>query len=83
MYVQGNHDSEADLSRDNITSLDMSQQYSLTERAPNNTNGTSNYVKAVYDQSGTRKLFYLWSFDSMSNDCEGVTGWGCVYPNTV
>ena len=61
----------------------MSQQYSLTEKAANNTNGTSNYVKAVYDQSGTRKLFYIWSFDSMSNDCEGVPGWGCVYPNTV
>lgn len=40
-------------------------------------------MKAVYDQSGENKLFYLWSFDSMSDGCEGVDGWGCVYPDTV
>ena len=58
-------------------------QSTLTERAPKNTTGTSNYVKAVYDQSGEKKLFYLWSFDSMSDGCEGVSGWGCVYPDTI
>ena len=50
MYVQGNHDSQGDLSRDEISNLDMSLEYSLTEKAPNTTVGTSNYVKAVYDE---------------------------------
>lgn len=83
MYVQGNHDSQADLSRDAIADLDMSLNFSLTEKGPKEIHGTSNYVKPVYDQNGEEKLFYLWAFDSMSDNCEEVTGWGCVYPDTV
>jgi len=81
MYVQGNHDSQADLDRDEVTAVDMTLDISLTEQGPLNINGSTNYVKPVYDNTGTKKLFYLWAFDSMSDNCEGVSGWGCVYPS--
>ena len=40
-------------------------------------------MKAVYDSEGKEKLFYLWSFDTMSENCQDVHGWGCVYPNQI
>lgn len=83
MYVQGNHDSQADIGRDAVASLDMTLNISMTEKGPSRLHGTSNYVYPVYDQAGENKLFYLWAFDSMSDNCEGVDGWGCVYPDTV
>lgn len=61
----------------------MTNIYSLTERPAANTVGSSNYVKAVYDEAGLNKLFYIWAFDSMSNNCDGVKGWGCVEEPTV
>ena len=83
MYVEGNHDSQADLTRDEITALDMTDPFSITERGAVEAIGTSNYVKAVYDESGQKKLFYLWAFDSMSDWCEEVMGWGCVEMPTI
>ena len=49
MYIEGNHDAQADLSRDEITTLDLGNPLSLTERGPAEAAGTSNYYKAVYD----------------------------------
>lgn len=83
MYIQGNHDSQADFDRDSIADLDMEIEQSITEKGPKDINGTSNYVKTVYDSTGTKKLFYLWAFDSMSDNCQGVLGYGCVYPNQI
>ena len=83
MYIQGNHDSQADLDRDEVTDVDIQLDISLTQKGPSNIEGSTNYVKAVYDHTKTKKLFYLWAFDSMSDDCEGVSGWGCIYPNQV
>lgn len=83
MYIQGNHDSEADIGRDAVTAIDMQLDISITEQGPHNINGSTNYVKPVYDSTGTKKLFYLWAFDSMSNNCEDVDGWGCVYPSQI
>jgi hypothetical protein len=83
MYVMGNHDALADLNRDQVADLDMSLDISLTEKGPADVTGSSNYYKAVYDHKGENKLFYLWAFDSMTTDCEDVTGWGCVYPDAV
>ena len=83
MYIQGNHDALADLDRDEVATLDMSLDISLTEKGPAEIHGTSNYVKTVYDSTGENKMFYLWAFDSMSENCEGVKGWGCVYPDAV
>lgn len=84
MYILGNHDSQADVSnRSEVIGMDMKLEYSITETGPSNINGSGNYVKAVYDSSGQRRLFYLWAFDSMVDHCQGVEGWGCVYPNQV
>lgn len=83
MYIQGNHDSQADLNRRQVTELDLTGSESLTKEGPSDIHGSTNYVKAVYDSKGEKKLFYLWAFDSMSDDCEGVGGWGCVYPDQV
>ena len=83
MYIEGNHDAQGDLKRDDITTLDLTEPNSITERGPSEAAGTSNYVKAVYDQSGENKLFYLWAFDTMITQCEGVKGWGCIEPPTI
>lgn len=53
MYIQGNHDSQADIDRDAIANIDMGLDISITEKGPKDINGTSNYVKAVYDSTGT------------------------------
>ena len=83
MYIQGNHDSQADLNRDQVTDVDTELDISLTQKGPKNVTGSTNYVKAVYDHTKSKKLFYLWAFDSMSDGCEGVEGWGCIYPSQV
>ena len=61
----------------------MTLDVSMTEKGPSEIHGTSNYVYPVYDEEGKNRLFYLWAFDSMSDNCEGVAGWGCVYPDSV
>jgi hypothetical protein len=70
------------MSRDEVAILDMSLDISMTQDGPSEIHGATNYVYPVYDQSGENRLFYLWAFDSMSEACEGVKGWGCVYPDT-
>lgn len=66
-----------------MTDVDTELDISLTEKGPASINGSTNYIKAVYDHTKTKKLFYLWAFDSMSNNCEGVQGWGCIYPSQI
>ena len=34
MYVQGNHDSQADIGRDEVATLDMTLDISMTEKGP-------------------------------------------------
>lgn len=78
MFTLGNHDADVDISRIDIAKMDVNQTLSLTEMGPDNIGGVTNYYKAVYDQTGTKKLFYIWVLDSNVEHCEGVHGFGCV-----
>ena len=48
----GNHDSEGDLNRDQISEVDRSYNLSLTQPNAANISHTTNYVLPVYDSEG-------------------------------
>eukprot|EP01133_Synstelium_polycarpum_P004021 gene4021-4657_t len=81
-FTLGNHDDQADLNRTQIIEVDSTYQLSLTKAGPSDIHGASNYYLPVNDDSGEPALI-LYFFDSNDNDCQGVTGWGCVYPDQV
>lgn len=49
MYVLGNHDSQADMKREDVMKLDMTHDLSMASEGPNNITGFSNYVVPIYD----------------------------------
>ena len=83
-YTLGNHDSEADLNRRQVVDVDMTNPYSYTEQAEAGLTGASTFVVPVYSSKDpNRVVFNMWFFDSNDYDCLGVTGYGCVGPETV
>jgi len=80
----GNHDVEADLTGQQIVQLDSSHELSMTQLGPQNIGGATNYYLPIYNYNSTDKLGQiLWVFDSGSNACLGVSGWGCVQYDQV
>ena len=72
IYVQGNHDTQADLTREELTALDMTHPYSLTEMGPKNISGTTNFVRQVYSSKDENKVVMnLWMLDTNIEGC----GW--------
>ena len=62
----GNHDSQANLNRNEIMKLDMTNPYSLSELSENIT-GASNYWKGIFSNFAENKLVVdLWFLDSNS-----------------
>lgn len=55
---------------------------SVAKDGPSDIHGASNYVVPILGQDG-RPVFYIWLLDSSDNDCLGIHGWGCVYPDQV
>ena len=83
-YTLGNHDSEADLRRREIVSVDMKNPYSLTELAPEELEQASTFVLPVYSSKNPEEVVMnLWFFDSGDYNCMGLKGYGCVGLNTV
>lgn len=84
-FALGNHDDEADLSRTEIVALDQTYPLSLTQQGPSNIHGATNYYLFVYSSDETNEVpvAILYIFDSSDNNCENVTGWGCVYPDQI
>jgi len=84
-FALGNHDDEADLSRTEIILLDQTYPLSLTQQGPSNIHGATNYYLFVYssDVNNDVPVAVLYMFDSSDNNCENVTGWGCVYPDQI
>jgi len=81
----GNHDSEADLSKREIIAQEMTNPLSLTQLGPSGIQGASNYYLPVLEsdaQSNTAAAV-LYLFDSGHEDCLGVKGWDCVYPDQI
>lgn len=79
LTVLGNHDDEADLSRDEIFKLERSHDAatncSCTRRGPTGITGVSNYYVDVLEPSGNGVGARLWVLDSMDRGCRNVPGW--------
>ncbi|KAF2076216.1 hypothetical protein CYY_002457 [Polysphondylium violaceum] len=78
----GNHDDEADLDRQQIVEYDSSFNLSLTQQGPNDLHGATNYWLPINDQNGEPQTI-LYFFDSNDDNCQNITGWGCVYPDQI
>jgi len=82
-YALGNHDDQADLTRREIISYDMTFPLSLTKHGPKNIHGVTNYYLPIYSNQSNDVMVNIWIFDSQDNNCLNVTGWGCIYPDQV
>lgn len=65
----GNHDTEADLTRDEISAVDRSFEFSLTLPNQANISHAFNYMLPVYNQSGDDINFRLWFLDTGHDNC--------------
>eukprot|EP00927_Polykrikos_kofoidii_P064377 TRINITY_DN5955_c0_g1_i3.p1 TRINITY_DN5955_c0_g1~~TRINITY_DN5955_c0_g1_i3.p1 ORF type:complete len:425 (-),score=65.91 TRINITY_DN5955_c0_g1_i3:60-1334(-) len=65
-----------------ITAKDAMNNHSLTQDGPLSIHGASNYVLPVLNRDDN-VVAYVWLLDSSDNNCAGVKGWGCVYPDQV
>ncbi|CDW91575.1 metallophosphoesterase [Stylonychia lemnae] len=75
----GNHDSEGDLTRDQISEFDRSFALSLTQQKIPELSHTFNYQLPVYDKNGESVLFRIWTVDSGEGDgCPDGFGYDCV-----
>eukprot|EP00347_Sterkiella_histriomuscorum_P007757 403347672 len=80
----GNHDSEGDLTREEISELDRSYEYSLTRPNQGNISMAFNYQIPVYDGSGTNIVTRLWFIDSgASSGCFNKKGYDCVREDQI
>lgn len=84
----GNHDDEADLTRDEIIKLDQQIPLSYTQRGPLNITGASNYVLPIYSSTSQSTnpedlISNLWIFDSGDDNCLNIPGWDCVHPDQI
>jgi len=84
-FAFGNHDDEADLNRTEIIRLDQTHPLSLTQQGPADIHGATNYYLFIYSSNETNEVpvAVLYILDSSDNNCENVTGWGCVYPDQI
>jgi hypothetical protein len=74
---------QADLTRREIISYDMTFPLSLTKHGPKNIHGVTNYYLPIYSNQSNDVMVNIWIFDSQDNNCLNVTGWGCIYPDQV
>jgi len=95
-YTLGNHDRIPGAFTKNIPGIetdyalpdhvimrkDMTHKNALAVDGPSSIHGASNYVFPVLGNDG-KPVIYVWMLDSSDNNCEGVKGWGCVYPDQV
>ncbi|KAK9918079.1 hypothetical protein WJX75_001042 [Coccomyxa subellipsoidea] len=83
--ILGNHDDEADLSREQIVLLDMRlQQGSLTELGPREAMGLSNYYLDIAAHKGGAPAARVWMLDSGGRGCDWMYGGsGCVERPTI
>lgn len=85
-YLNGNHDPQADLTQREIVNVinRLGGALSLTILSPVNVTGGTNYWLPVYSYADESKLAYsLWVLDSNGDDCEGISGWGCIARDQV
>ena len=79
----GNHDTQADLTREQVSALDRSFNFSLTLPNQGNMTHSFNYWLPVYDQNGTDIQFRLWFLDTGDEWCFYTYGYDCVRPDQL
>ncbi len=78
----GNHDTQADLNREQVSELDRTYSLSMTQPNAAKISHAFNYMLPVYEQDGKTVAFRLWFLDSGEDeDCMGVGGYDCVRPD--
>ena len=85
-YLNGNHDPQADLNQTEIvqTDIDIGKYISFTQLGPANITGASNYYIPIHSSSSINEVQYsFWVFDSNQENCEGVTGYGCINDDQI
>lgn len=82
-FTAGNHDSQADLTREEISEVDRSYNLSVTLPNAGNLSHALNFMLPVYDQNGENIAFRLWFLDSGDEGCMGVHGYDCVMPDQI
>lgn len=80
-FTAGNHDSQADLTREEISEVDRSYNLSVTLPNAGNLSHALNFMLPIYDQNGTNVAFRFWFLDSGDESCMGVHGYDCVMPD--
>eukprot|EP01017_Pseudomicrothorax_dubius_P043869 TRINITY_DN7368_c0_g4_i1.p1 TRINITY_DN7368_c0_g4~~TRINITY_DN7368_c0_g4_i1.p1 ORF type:complete len:394 (+),score=51.39 TRINITY_DN7368_c0_g4_i1:49-1230(+) len=83
-YILGNHDGEADLTREQIFDLDSEHPLSLMDKADEIT-GVNYFheVQSSYDNA-TAPPSILWFFDTNREGCRNETwSWGCVEDDQI
>lgn len=82
--AMGNHDDQADATRDEILSYEVTHPYSMSKIGPKDITGITNYYLPVYHNESSEEIdFFLWFFDSMDHNCYTDKSWGCVGNDTV
>lgn len=78
----GNHDSQGDLTREQISELDRSFNLSLTRPNAKNLTNAFNYVLPIYNAIETEIVYRLWFLDTGDeNQCFGWKGYDCIMPD--
>lgn len=77
----GNHDSQGDITREEVSEVDRSYNLSLTKPNAANISHSFNYWLPVYNSNGTEIAFRLWFIDSGDEGCLGTNGYDCVRPD--
>ncbi|KAJ5070316.1 hypothetical protein M0811_10982 [Anaeramoeba ignava] len=79
----GNHDFIDYYSRRKFIDLDIKNEYSYSQKGPENIHGVSNYYLEVLGSDSDETKLILYFFDTGDKTCEGIPGWGCVFHNQI
>ncbi|CDW83053.1 metallophosphoesterase [Stylonychia lemnae] len=83
-FTAGNHDTEGDLNRAQVSYHDQSFSLSLTRPNAANISYEHNYVIPVYNQNGSKIEFRLWFLDSgYESNCRGLQGYDCIQEDQI
>ncbi len=77
----GNHDSQADLTREQISELDVSFDLSMTLPNQGNISHSFNYWLPIYGQNDSDVHLRLWFLDSGDGNCLEIKGYDCIRPD--
>lgn len=81
--VYGNHDSEANITREELFDIQRAYPNSIAERGPKNISGVGNYTLTVHAHNNEEEEALLYFLDSGDYAPSSLGGYGWVQPNQV